>query len=471
MLLTLSTTHRPATDLGYLLHKNPSRLQSVELSCGVAHVFYPEASDEKCTVAVLVEIDPVKLVRGRRGPSGDGGRFDQYVNDRPYTANSYLSSALLEFFSTAMSGRSKERQALAETPIPLSIEIAVIASRGGEGFLRSLFEPLGYAVEVERLTLDERFPEWGRGPYFSAKLVTTQRLSQVLSHLYVLIPVLDDDKHYWVDATEIDKLLSRGKEWLPAHPSREEITRRYLRRQTYLTRDALARLTALDGDADPDERVEVSDSNEEQIERPISLHQERLESVVRALKESGARSVVDLGCGEGKLIRLLMKEKQFERIVGMDVAFSMLERAHRGLRLDGLPSNQASRLELLHGSVLYRDSRLRGFDAAAVVEVIEHLDPERLKAFERVVFQFAKPGLVVVTTPNCEYNGLFESLPAGQFRHRDHRFEWSRAEFRAWAQAISEQFGYSWTSSEIGPIDATVGSPSQMAVFTREASA
>lgn len=465
MLLKLSTTHTPATDLGFLLHKNPGRLHSAELTFGNVHLFYPEVSPEKCTAAVLVEVDPVKLVRGRKGPSGEGGQFDQYVNDRPYVASSFMSSAIVEFFGTAMSGRSKERQELANSAIPIEIEIPVIPCRGGESFLRNLFEPLGYTVEAQRLTLDERFPEWGESRYFHVKLSRTGLLKELLNHLYVLIPVLDDEKHYWVAKDEIDKLLRRAQDWLPSHPEKNEITSRYLRHQKHLTREALARL--VEEDPDPDATEEQHGVEEEKVERPISLNEQRLNAVLGVLKDSGARSVLDLGCGEGRLINLLLKERQFTKIVGVDVVYSVLERAQRKLRLDRLPPMVAQRLQLMQGSLVYRDTRLSGFDAAAVVEVIEHLDPPRLNSFERAVFEFARPGAIAITTPNSEYNVLFETMPAGAYRHRDHRFEWTRSQFREWAAGLAERHGYSVRFAPIGPVDETHGSPTQMAVFTR----
>lgn len=468
MLLTISTTHKPATDLGFLLHKNPGRTHTAALNFGKAYVLYPEASEERCTAAVLIDVDPVKLVRGRRGPSGEGGLFDSYVNDRPYAASSFMSSALTEFFSTAMGGRSKERQELADTPIPIEVHIAALPCKADEDLLRRLFEPLGYEIEATRLALDERFPEWGEGRYFDLKLRATKRISEVLSHLYVLIPVLDNEKHYWVDAQEIEKLLNRGKDWLAAHPAKEEIARRYLRNQKHLTREALARLTEGEGDPDPDEREEENASQEEAVERPISLHEQRLNAVVAALKASEAKRVVDLGCGEGRLIELLLKDKQFQEVVGMDVSYVTLERAHRKIKVDRLPPMVAARLKLIHGSLMYRDKRIEGFDAAAVVEVIEHLDGPRLDVFERVLFEHARPGTVAITTPNSEYNVLFETLPAGQFRHRDHRFEWTRAEFEEWASRVAGKHGYSVGFLPIGPAHEEFGAPSQMATFKLE---
>ena len=467
MLLTISTTHQPATDLGYLLHKNPARVQREDLSFGKAHVFYPDASPELCTAALLVEIDPVALVRGR-GPAGEGGQLEQYVNDRPYAANSFLSVAVGRLFTTAMSGRSKERPELAEAAIPLVAHLPVIAARGGEDLVRRLFEPLGYSVEMQGSQLDDQFPDWGPSPYVSLKVTGTARLQDLLTHLYVLIPVLDNEKHYWVANDEIEKLLKRGEGWLGAHPEKDLIVSRYLKRQHNLAREALSRL--LD-DESPESEAEEAAPERPDGERAPSLHQQRLLTVLSTIRDTGAKRVVDLGCGEGKLLRLLLAEKQFESILGMDVSWRSLEFAKDKLRLDEMPERQRSRIELIQGSLTYRDQRIAGFDAAAVVEVIEHLDAARLVTFERNVFEFACPRHVVLTTPNAEYNAVFGTLPAGEFRHGDHRFEWKRAEFEHWASNVAERFGYKVGFEAVGPEDPSLGAPTQMAVFSLEGGA
>ena len=465
MLLTITTTYSPATDLGFLLHKHPERLQSFELAYGQVHVFYPEADTDKCTAALLLDVDSVGLVRRNRGQVRDNFALAEYVNDRPYVASSFMSVAIAKVFSSALSGKSKDRPKLVETPIPLSAKLSILPCRGGEKFLRRLFEPLGYIVKAERHILDVQFPDWGESRYFSVTLDKVCCLSELLTHLYVLIPVLDDEKHYWVDQAEIDKLLKHGGDWLSDHPEQESIVNRYLKRQHRLTRQALAQLRETDVD-----EIEEQIQEEAQIEERIGLNEIRLTKTTEVIKESGAKRVLDLGCGEGKLLRKLMKEKQFEEIVGVDVSHQSLKIAQQRLHYDRLSEKQKERLKFFQGSLCYRDKRLEGYDAAAVIEVIEHLDPPRLSAFERVLFEFARPQTVVLTTPNVEYNVKFENLPAGRFRHRDHRFEWTREEFQFWALDISNRFGYAVVFHPIGETDEDVGSPTQMAVFIQERS-
>ncbi len=466
MLLTLTTTHPPATDLGFLLHKNPARPQSEELGFGRAHVFYPEATAERCTAALLLEVDPIALSRRAGNRSGEGPPLEPYVNDRPYVASSFLSVALTRLFRNAIAGTSKERPELVGLAIPLEATVACLPCRGGESLLRRLFEPLGYVVDVTGQPLDPAFPDWGPSVYFRVTLRATCRLRDLLTHLYVLVPVLDDNKHYFVGDDEVAKLLRHGEGWLSAHPERELITKRYLKHQRSLADEALAQLLR-DEEVDPDGPTEGNAREEEALERPMRLDEQRIGAVVAALKASGATSVVDLGCGEGKLVRALLKEPAFQRIVGMDVAHRALERARERLHLDTLAERVRERVTLLHGSLLYRDKRIHGFDAAALVEVLEHLDPPRLRAFERVVFEQARPGTVVLTTPNAEYNVHFAGLAPGKLRHKDHRFEWTRAELEGWARGVADRHGYAVRFVGIGEDDPATGAPTQMAIFTK----
>lgn len=465
MLLTIATTHRPATDLGFLLHKNPARpgMQHFDLSFGRARVFYPEANEERCTAALLLDVDPIALVRRPKREAAPVAH-DHYVNDRPYVASSFLSVAIAAVYGSALAGRSRERPELAETRLPLTARLAAVPMRGGAGESRRLFEPLGYEVAVEGHPLDPAIPDWGGSPYWTLELRATTRLRELLAHLYVLIPALDEQKHYWVGDDEVAKLLKHGEGWLADHPAREMIATRYLKRRRLLVADALARL-ADEGATDPDGAAASPAAGREiAVEERGGLRELRLRAVRDALEEVGARRVLDLGCGEGRLLGLLAEDSTFAEIVGVDASVRALEAARRRVT-ERLPEEQRERVTLLHGALTYRDQRLAGFDAAAAVEVIEHLDPTRLAAFARAVFGATRPTRVVVTTPDRDHNALFPDLAPGAFRHPDHRFEWGRAEFRAWAEEVGERFGYGVRIAPIGDEDAALGAPTQMAVF------
>ncbi|MFF8827958.1 3' terminal RNA ribose 2'-O-methyltransferase Hen1 [Streptomyces sp. NPDC015131] len=476
MFMTISTTGdplRPATDLGFLLHKHPGRAQAFSTAHGTAHVFYPEASDERCTAALLLEVDPVALVRRGRG-KGRSGTPDtalaQYVNDRPYAASSLLAVAMGSVFRTALSGTCAALPERAARPLPLRIEIPALPARGGAPLVRALFGPLGWtSVEAEPVALDERFPGWGESRYVRLVLEGELRLAAALRHLYVLLPVLDDAKHYWVTPDEVDKLLRAGDGWLAGHPEHALITSRYLARRRGLTRQAMERLELVRlaeaddlGVEDVDNAVDEATDTEE---RPVPLAERRREAILRALDAAGAATVLDLGCGQGQLVQALLRDPRYTRVAGVDVSVRALTVAARRLRLERMGERQAARVSLFQGSLTYTDKRLKGYDAAVLSEVIEHLDLPRLPALEYAVFGSARPATVIVTTPNSEYNVRWESLPAGHVRHGDHRFEWTREEFRAWAHGVAERHGYGVEFVPVGPDDPEVGPPTQMAVF------
>ncbi len=468
MLMTLSTTHRPASDLGFLLHKHPRRPARFEVAAGVAHVVYPESTEERCTVALLLEVDPVELVRSARGPAGEGFSLGQYVNDRPYAASSLLAVTMGRVFRTAMNGRCDARPELAATPIPLEIHLPVLPCRGGPELAARLFEPLGWSLAAEPVELDPAFPEWGASPYVDLRLSGTLRLADALSQLYVLLPVLDDAKHYWVSGAEVDKLLRSGGGWLAGHPERELVTHRYLAHQRRYTAEALARLTELDDrPADEADGPPPEAGHDAGDERLPSLAEARRAAILGELRAAGATRVVDLGCGEGNLLRALLAEPAYTEIVGVDVAAGALRAAAARLGLDRMPERQRSRISLLQGSVTYADPRLAGYDAVVLSEVVEHVDPPRLPALAAAVFGTAAPATVLVTTPNVEYNVRWAALPTGARRHPDHRFEWTRAEFADWARTVAAAHGYAVRVEPVGPADPEVGAPTQLAVFTR----
>lgn len=469
MILTLTSTAPAATDLGYLLHKHPDKVFTTSLAFGQATVVYPEASPERCTVALLVEVDPVGLVR--RKHHRDGFALSQYVNDRPYAASSLLSVAIGRAFGTALNGRCDARPELVDAVLPLEVRVAAVRARAG--FVRRVFEPLGWSVDVREQELAEGL-DWGVAPHVDITLRGEHRVADALGHLYVLLPVLDDTKHYWMDADEVDKLLRRGGDWLAGHPDRELITRRYLRADRRLVEDATARLDALEDRAPEEEPLpDEQDDQDEQGDRAMAevdaqsavepLRQVRLATVLGVLREVGAHRVVDLGCGEGLYLRALLADPTFTEVVGVDVSPRELEWAER--RLARLSDRQRARLTLRQSSATYRDDALAGVDALLLVEVVEHLDPDRLGALAANVFGHARPAHVVVTTPNAEHNVRYD-LPPGAMRHPDHRFEWTREGFRAWATAVAAAHGYGVQLRPVGPDDPEVGPPTQLALFS-----
>lgn len=494
VLLTLTMTGADAPALGHLLHKHPDRVQTFTLPVGEATVFYPESSPQRVTAALLLEVDPIGMVK-RRLRSREGRSLTDYVTDRPYAASSMLAVALGRVFNTALNGRSDSYPELAAGPVPLEIRTPAVparpasGARSGAALVRRLFEPLGWEVTV---VTQDFGPEgsWGPAPYVDLTLTGQVRLADALSQLYVLLPVLDNAKHYWVGSDEVAKLVRRGEGWLASHPERELIVRRYLKARRDYVEDATARLQALEDavdEAEPDE----TDSDEAESEQAGSdkagsdkagsdkvgpdgdgaaastpLKLQRLQAVLDAVREVGARRVVDLGCGEGFYLKALLADPAIAEVVGVDVSPRVLEWAERRLGLDRLSERQRAKLSLWQSSATYRDDRLAGFDAMLLVEVIEHLDPDRIGALEASVFGAARPAQVVLTTPNRDYNVLY-GLPEGKWRHPDHRFEWTRAEFAAWAGGVGVRYGYGVELRGVGAIDPEVGSPTQLALFSR----
>ena len=310
----------PATDLGYLLHKNPARVQAFDVASGTAHVFYPEATATRCTAALLLEVDPVGLIRGRRGPEGgEGFALGQYVNDRPYAASSLLAVAMSRVYKTAMTGRCEARPELAASPIPLDLALPVLPCRGGPDLARRLFEPLGWQVTASPIPLDEAFPAWGDSRYLDVRLSGRIRLADALNHLYVLLPVLDDAKHYWVSTDEVDKLVRAGGGgdggWLATHPEKALISRRYLAHKASLFRSALARLAEVDDaeplsfdNAVPDPSQEAKEPSQVAHDAPVPLVEQRCGAVLAVLRAATAHRVADVGCGEGALTAALLAD-------------------------------------------------------------------------------------------------------------------------------------------------------------------
>ena len=476
-MLTITTNHQPATDLGFILHKHPDRVQEFPVTYGTAHVFYPQADQDLCTAALVVEIDPIKLTkRGSTNNHMPEEAIQDYVNDRPYAASSHLVVAMADVFSSAMAGRCKERPELPKTVLPLVVKLATVPCRHGDELIHRMFAPLGYQVETEPIPLDDQFPDWGNSRYYNLTLTADKTVQDLLRQLYVLIPVLDNSKHYWIGDDEVDKLMRMADGWLESHPEKDIITRRYLRHRRNLVEKANQAISQAQEDDDnaQDTSTEAAalpaqrrEPTEDDIEKPMRLSAMRINAVNEALAKCGATDVVDLGCGEGQLLEQLIKEPRFNRILGAEVSRFAISSAERKLRLNSMSPEQRKRIDIIQSSLIYRDQRIHGFQAAVAMEVIEHIDPPKLTAFTQVVLGEAQPGTLVVTTPNVEYNALFTMLRSSGLRHRDHRFEWTRAQFQQWATQAADQYGYQVQVEGIGNEDPQHGQPTQMAVFTK----
>jgi 3' terminal RNA ribose 2'-O-methyltransferase Hen1 len=474
VLLTLTTTHVPATDLGYLLVKHPARVHAFDVPTGTAYVCFPEASAQRCTAALILDVDPNRLGGGPGRGQPSGFSLGRYVNDRPYAASSLLAAALNRAFRSAMRGESRDRPELAATAIDLTVRIPALRCRGGVELAIRLLEPLGWRVAASAAPLDPAFPQWGESRYLDLSMTGMLRVADALNQLYVLLPVFDDAKHYWVSSDEVDKLLRAGTGWLAAHPERDLISRRYLAHSQALAWAASQRIEALRAaEAEPDpgtvEGRDPAAAADEEADLPqdarVPLARQRRRAVLAELERSGAASVLDLGCGPGALLSDLMRDKRFTRIVGVDISTQALAAAQKRLRLDRAPERQRDRVSLLQSALTYADDRLVGFDAAVLMEVVEHVDPPRLASLAAAVFGHAGPSTVVITTPNKEYNVRYRLTAA--MRHHDHRFEWNRAEFGPWCAEVASRYGYEVRVTGVGEPDPELGCPTQLATFTR----
>ncbi|AVZ38258.1 MULTISPECIES: 3' terminal RNA ribose 2'-O-methyltransferase Hen1 [unclassified Dietzia] len=464
MLLTITARRSEALptpgDLGFLLHKHPDKVQSFGVYAGTAHVFYPEVSAQACTSALLLEVDPVALVRGRSG-RGDAFALGHYVNDRPYVASSLLAVAMGKVFRSALNGQCVGYEDLVDAPLDLTISLPTVP--GEPDLVRRLFAPLGWDVRAEPIAFDATRPEWGPAPLVGLTLTGSVRLTDALSHLYVLLPVLDEAKHYWVGRDEVDKLLRAGDRWLPGHPERDLVAHRYLAGQRDLREDALSRLAGLD-DRAAESAHDAATPDSAGTPRP--LVRLRHDAVLDVVRDLAPGTIADVGCGSGALLGGLLKVKGVTRVIGTEVSDLALSKAATRLNVESMTERQAGRLSLLRSSLMYEDERLTGLDMAILMEVIEHVDLDRLPAVVRNVFGAMRPRHVVITTPNVEYNVHYPALATGGFRHPDHRFEWTRQQFRSWARSVAGVHGYQVDFRPVGDDDPQTGPPTQMAVFS-----
>lgn len=482
MYFSLTSIGPAAADLSFLLRKHPDKVQRFDLPTGVATVFFPESSAERAEMTMVLTVDPIELIRNKSIRHGAGFPLGQFVNDRPYATTSLVSHAVAKVFSSAMTGglASDPEAPFRRTDITLRLPaLPVVAHRelAGADLVRALFEPLGWTIAATPLPADPQHPEWGDSRYLDVTLSAHTTVADALRQFCALVPVVTDAQHYWVSSNQAEALVRLGtligseasseppadlasRSWLAGHSLAELIVRRYLVHQRDLVDECWALLGGL-----PDAEGETGHA-EKVTQRAPRLADLRSAAIHAQLSGLGATSVVDMGCGEGALLRVLSRDASFRRLIGTDVDSRALRRAAESLNLFDADERLRDRVQLLHSSATYRDDRLKGADALVLMEVIEHLDADRLPTLVDTVFGFTRPGHVLVSTPNIEYNAFYPTPFETGYRHSDHRFEFTRAEFEEWASGIGEAYGYTVRFAGIGEADPEHGASTQMAVFT-----
>ena len=467
MLLTITCKGEHASELSFLLHKNPYKVQEFNVIMGKAYVFYPKVSDIETTVALLADLNPIDLVKGKEGVKQDSyyTLFD-YINDRPYSINSFTSSIISKVFNTACAGKCEHLPELVKTELDLSCTLYALPVKGRLDMINKIFEPLGYEVSYEEKILDSEFEEFGKSSYVDLTIHNEHiTLYNLLNQIRILIPVFDKEKHYYVDEKEVDKLIRLSIDWLKDHPEKNRIVGRYFSKDKKLAVKALEALKI--DEIKNDDIEEDNTTSEKTIEKKVRLNDQRLETVKKTIIENNCKTVLDYGCGEGNLESILANESSISQITFTDISFNALKNTKFRIRSKMKNEDYDNKFSSFQSSLLYRDERCRNFDCICLIEVIEHIELNRLDTIVENIFGYYKSKIIIITTPNREYNIKYEFLEEDKLRHPDHRFEFTRDEFYKFVNNIvdNDRYPYNAIIESIGEIDDTVGSPTMMAVF------
>jgi 3'' terminal RNA ribose 2''-O-methyltransferase Hen1 len=457
MLLTITYKGKDTQDLGYMLFKNPNRPQSVKLTTGSAYVYYPKVSDEETTIALLLDINSLDLAKGEKGKDVQPQSLFDYVNDRPYVASSFLATAMNKVFGTAISGRGDEYQELVDSKLNLSATIHMFPCPVDKERINKVFEPLGYEVNYETFLLDNKFPEWGDSKYVNLTVSGNVVLRDLLKQIILLIPVFDKFKHYDVsNQDELNKLLKLGDGWLSDHPEKDFIVNRYLQFKKGLVNKAQEHLKS---DVD-----EIEESIDKAVtEKEESLNTTRFNSVINELIKIEAKSVLDIGCSNGKLLEAIRDKMPNIKLAGIDVHLKAVSIADKMANKKDL-----DKIDFFQSSILYKDKRFKGYDAVTAIEVMEHIDEFKLYLFEKVLFGYINPRVAILTTPNKDYNENYDNINNKGLRHFDHRFEFTKREFESWVTKICSKYGYIYFFKSIGKADEKDQQPTLMVTFMKK---
>jgi 3' terminal RNA ribose 2'-O-methyltransferase Hen1 len=446
MQLTIQASGDNVQAISYLLAKNPNNLYERNHKGHLVRLFYSKFTETELEVTIFVTPDPIEMVKN----NSNSYDITHYINDREFAVSSIFCSFIRSALGTALNGQPKEEHLKwVNHPFSFNFEFGPVVSSLSDEKLMNLFEPIGYEVTINRPEIEYSFPIKTKSSarYLSIKGMKT--LQEGLRHLFVLIPVIDNYKHYFIDEKEIEKLERYGEGWLEQHPLRDLIYRQALRfKEIYSL-------------------VENSSKDEKKVEpvKKVRLNELRYEKIVNAVSQMKPRSVVDFGSGEGKLSVQLGFVEGITEILAVEPSESASLKALE--RFNKVKNKEKFVIpELLWGSLFYYDERLKDKDVIILCEVIEHIDETRLpKAMDTLLHDY-QPGALIITTPNREYNELYDMEE--HLRHNDHRFEWTRAEFRQWCTERNYSNDYELLFDGIGEEHPSHGFPTQMCIFKRK---
>lgn len=445
MQLTIQASGDNVKAISYLLSKNPDNLYERNHKGHLVRLFYSKFTEEEVEVTIFVTPDPIELLQNR----SNSYDITHYINDREFAVSSIFTSFVRSALGTALNGQPKEEYLKwVSYRFPFKFQFGPVASTFSDLQIKDLFEPIGYEVSISRPEIDYAIDLKEKSSARMITLSANQTLQDALRHLFVLIPVIDDYKHYFIDEKEIEKLQRYGEGWLEEHPKRDSIYRQALRFKEIYSQV---------------ERPSSQEQTDEEAKK-VRLNDLRYGKIVEKAEIMRPKSIVDFGSGEGKLsLRLGFLEGVKEILAVEPSEIENLKAKRRFEKVKDQPNFVEP--ETLWGSLFYFDERLKGKDLIILCEVIEHIDEYRLpKAMDMILHQYT-PESLIITTPNKEYNVVYDMEE--NYRHSDHRFEWTRQEFREWCHARNHQNLYELEFLGIGQEHLSQGFPTQMCVFKR----
>ncbi|WP_141431100.1 3' terminal RNA ribose 2'-O-methyltransferase Hen1 [Bacillus sp. 03113] len=449
MQLSVKAVGDGAKILSYLIAKNPYNLYDRDEKSNRVRLVYTVFDEKEVEVVIFVTPDPVELVRN----SANAFDITQYINDREFAVSSLFCTNIRKALGTALNGKPKEEyQKWVNHPFELHMNFGPVASHLSDENIVELLHPLGYIVEIERGETNYSFELKQRSSSRFIHLKGQQTIQQALRHLFILIPVIDNYKHYFIDEHEIEKLVRYGEGWLDSHPLREYIIKQSLRFSELINQfPSLAK----------------KDDEEEHSSAPkVRLNELRYQAVVEKIKSLSQRaSIVDFGSGEGKLSVRLSNIPDVKEVLAVEPSETAQLRAIQRFEKASYNQTHVSPTPIL-GSLFYYDERLLNKDVMILCEVIEHIDEYRLPNIMKTIFREYQPKTLIVTTPNREYNEVYAMDEI--VRHSDHRFEWTRQEFKSKCETWIKNVLYSMEFEGIGLEHEEYGHPTQMCTFVRK---